>query len=48
MNLDGFILPPEWGPHEATWLSWPVNEETWPQHILKEALPQYIQFVKEL
>lgn len=48
MNLDGFVLPPEWAPHEATWLSWPVNEETWPQHILKEALPQFIQFVKEL
>ena len=48
MNLEGFILPPEWAPHEATWLSWPVNQETWPKNILKEALPQYLQFIAEL
>ena len=23
-------MPPEWAPHEATWLSWPHNPETWP------------------
>ncbi len=23
-------MPPEWAPHEATWLSWPHNRETWP------------------
>jgi len=23
-------MPAEWEPHEATWLSWPHNEETWP------------------
>ncbi|MDX1387276.1 MAG: agmatine deiminase family protein, partial [bacterium] len=23
-------LPAEWEPHEATWLSWPHNPETWP------------------
>ena len=48
MNLEGFVLPPEWAPHEATWLSWPVNEETWPKYILEEALPQYIDFVAEV
>jgi len=26
----GFHMPAEWHPHEATWLSWPTNEETWP------------------
>ncbi len=23
-------MPAEWEPHEATWLSWPHNAETWP------------------
>ncbi len=23
-------MPPEWAPHEATWVSWPHNPETWP------------------
>jgi len=26
----GFRWPAEWEPHEATWLSWPHNPETWP------------------
>lgn len=24
------IMPPEWAPHTATWLSWPHNEQDWP------------------
>ncbi len=23
-------MPPEWHPHESTWLAWPRNRETWP------------------
>jgi agmatine/peptidylarginine deiminase len=23
-------MPAEWEPHEATWLSWPHKEESWP------------------
>jgi len=26
----GYQMPAEWEPHEATWLSWPHNPETWP------------------
>jgi agmatine deiminase len=26
----GFHMPAEWVPHEATWLSWPHNPDTWP------------------
>ena len=26
----GFRLPAEWEPHEATWLSWPHKEASWP------------------
>lgn len=24
------ILPPEWAPHDATWLAWPHNRSDWP------------------
>lgn len=27
---DGFRLPAEWEPHEATWLGWPHNKSDWP------------------
>lgn len=26
----GYRMPAEWEPHEATWLSWPHNRESWP------------------
>ena len=26
----GFRMPAEWEPHEATWLSWPHNLDSWP------------------
>jgi agmatine deiminase len=28
-----YIFPPEWAPHEATWLSWPHKQERWPDKI---------------
>jgi agmatine deiminase len=27
---EGFAMPAEWEPHEATWLGWPHNETDWP------------------
>lgn len=29
----GYRMPAEWAPHEATWLSWPHNRDTWPEEI---------------
>ncbi|AMV17505.1 Putative agmatine deiminase [Planctomyces sp. SH-PL14] len=26
----GYRMPAEWEPHEATWISWPHREKTWP------------------
>jgi agmatine deiminase len=43
----GYFFPPEWAPHEATWLSWPHKEESWPGKIDK-IYPVYSQFVKLL
>lgn len=33
----GYAMPAEWEPHEATWLSWPHKEESWPG--LFDAIP---------
>lgn len=29
-DQEGFRMPAEWEPHEATWLSWPHNASDWP------------------
>jgi agmatine deiminase len=29
-STDRYQMPPEWAPHQGTWLSWPHNLETWP------------------
>lgn len=43
----GYKFPAEWEPHEATWLSWPHKEESWPGKI--EAIyPKYCEFIKVL
>lgn len=28
-------MPPEWHPHESTWLAWPNNRETWPGRVAR-------------
>jgi len=43
----GFYFPAEWHPHEATWLSWPHKEASWPDKI-HTIFPAYSQFVKTL
>lgn len=30
-----YFMPAEWQRHEATWLSWPHNTETWPTQLAK-------------
>jgi len=29
-SIDRYRMPPEWAPHQGTWLSWPHNRATWP------------------
>ncbi|MXV51371.1 agmatine deiminase family protein [Pedobacter sp. HMF7647] len=43
----GYTFPPEWAEHEATWLSWPHKEASWPGKI-ESIYPVYSEFVKIL
>jgi agmatine deiminase len=43
----GFRWPAEWERHEATWLSWPHNPDTWPG-CLPEAEREYVEIVRAL
>jgi len=29
-DVEGYRMPAEWEPHEATWLGWPHNVSDWP------------------
>lgn len=44
----GYRMPAEWEPHEATWLSWPHDLETWPQDCLKSVEEAYLQIIEVL
>ncbi|MBK5271147.1 MAG: agmatine deiminase family protein [Bacteroidia bacterium] len=43
----GYHFPAEFSPHDATWLSWPHKEASWPGKI-HTIYPYYCQFIKEL
>ncbi len=43
----GYYFPAEWEPHEATWLSWPHNRETWPGKF-ESIWPAYLEFIRVL
>lgn len=46
-NLKGFRMPAEFEPHEATWLAWPHNPNTWPDRV-KFIPPIWIEMIKPL
>ncbi len=43
----GYRMPAEWEPHEATWLAWPYNLETWEEHLegAEEAFTEFIEIL---
>jgi len=43
----GYYFPAEFAKHEATWLSWPHKEASWPGKI-NSIYPNYCLFIKEL
>lgn len=43
----GYHMPAEWEPHEATWLSWPHKEASWPGRF--EPIPAvFVELTKHL
>jgi agmatine deiminase len=44
----GYRMPAEWERHEATWLSWPKNPDTFPPNILPKVEEAYIRMVESL
>jgi len=43
----GYRQPAEWAPHEATWLSWPHNRDSWPG-VFAAVEPAMVGFVRAL
>lgn len=43
----GYYMPAEWAAHEATWLTYPKNPDSWPGKI-ETIYPSYHLFVKTL
>ena len=40
-------MPAEWEPHDATWLAWPHNEDTWPG-LLRQVRDIFLDLIREL
>jgi agmatine deiminase len=40
----GYYFPAEFAPHDATWLSWPHKEASWPGKI-DAIFPVYSKFI---
>ena len=45
--MSGYAMPAEWEPHEATWLSWPHNRDSWPG-VFAGVEPAMTAFVRAL
>lgn len=43
----GYYFPAEWHRHEATWLTFPCHEESFPGKM-KDVIPSYMAFVKAI
>jgi len=43
----GYRQPAEWAPHEAAWLSWPHNRDSWPG-VFEAVEPAMVEFVRAL
>ena len=44
-NASEYFMPAEWENHEATWLSWPVNTNTWPGEKLAAAEKAFMEMI---
>ena len=46
-KAQGYYFPAEFAKHEATWLSWPHKEASWPGKI-NTIYPYYAHFIKTI
>jgi agmatine deiminase len=44
---DGYRFPAEWEPHVATWLTYPHNEDSFPEKM-NDIYKPYLQFISEI
>lgn len=44
----GYRMPAEWERHEATWIAWPKNPDSFPAEILPKVENAYIKIIEEL
>jgi len=44
----GYRMPAEWERHEATWLAWPHNTETWSGKYLRNVQGIFLQIIEAL
>lgn len=45
---NGFIMPPEWHPHERCWMAWPCHLETWSKIGLQKARIAYARVAQAI
>ena len=48
LKAEGFRMPAEWHEHEATWLSWPKDPDTFPPNIIDNVENIYCQMIAAL
>jgi agmatine deiminase len=44
----GFVFPPEWHPHHATWFTFPHNEASWQGEKRVKMYDNYVQLIKKI
>jgi agmatine deiminase len=44
---ENYYFPAEWHPHEATWLSFPINTDTWEDRF-ERIYPAYFKFIETI
>ena len=50
IRSSSYFWPAEWHPHDATWISWPHNPNTWPGRMvpIPDAFERFIRTVAEV
>lgn len=46
--MNSFFMPPEWALHDSTWLAWPYDTITFPNHRLKQVEIIFAELIYQL